>query len=55
MGSTPISVGGASLIEIYKPTEVPYALAFYAVSGVCGPILGPVCPVYMHVDVRGYH
>ncbi|OJJ54662.1 hypothetical protein ASPSYDRAFT_210292 [Aspergillus sydowii CBS 593.65] len=42
MGSTPISVGGASLMEIFKPAEVPYALAFYAVSGVCGPILGPI-------------
>ncbi|KAL2847207.1 major facilitator superfamily domain-containing protein [Aspergillus pseudoustus] len=42
IGSTPISVGGASLMEIYKPNEVPYALAFYAVSGVCGPILGPI-------------
>ncbi|KAG2019407.1 hypothetical protein GB937_004949 [Aspergillus fischeri] len=42
IGSTPISVGGASLVEIYKPNEVPYALAFYAVSGVCGPILGPI-------------
>jgi DHA1 family multidrug resistance protein-like MFS transporter len=43
IGSTPISVGGASLMEIYKPTEVPYAIALYAVSGVCGPIVGPVC------------
>ncbi|PMB70170.1 Caffeine resistance protein 5 [Beauveria bassiana] len=41
VGSAPISVGGASLMEIYKPTEVPYAIALYAVSGVCGPILGP--------------
>ncbi|KAM3499453.1 hypothetical protein MY10362_007284 [Beauveria mimosiformis] len=43
VGSAPISVGGASLMEIYKPNEVPYAIALYAVSGVCGPILGPVC------------
>ncbi|KAL5049143.1 hypothetical protein BDW71DRAFT_195609 [Aspergillus fruticulosus] len=42
IGSTPISVGGASLMEIYKANEVPYALALYAVSGVCGPILGPI-------------
>ncbi|KAJ5876042.1 MFS transporter [Penicillium soppii] len=42
IGSTPISVGGASLMEIYKPTEVPYAIALYAVSGVCGPIVGPI-------------
>lgn len=55
MGSTPISVGGASLMEIFKPAEVPYALAFYAVSGVCGPILGPVCRVYIHLDVRGHY
>ncbi|KAK6837411.1 hypothetical protein RU639_001693 [Aspergillus parasiticus] len=41
-GSTPISVGGASLMEIFKPNEFPYAIAFYAVSGVCGPILGPI-------------
>lgn len=30
-------------MEIYEPSEAPYAIAFYAVSGVCGPILGPVC------------
>ncbi|KAK8149617.1 GTPase-activating protein [Beauveria asiatica] len=42
VGSAPISVGGASLMEIYKPNEVPYAIAMYAVSGVCGPILGPI-------------
>ncbi|GLI74132.1 hypothetical protein PoHVEF18_002366 [Penicillium ochrochloron] len=41
IGSTPISVGGASLMEIYRPSEIPYAIALYAVSGVCGPILGP--------------
>lgn len=42
VGSAPISVGGATLMEIYGPADVPYAIAFYAVSGVCGPILGPV-------------
>lgn len=41
-GSAPISVGGATLMEVYGPNEVPYAIALYAVSGVCGPILGPV-------------
>ncbi|RAQ81484.1 MFS transporter [Aspergillus flavus] len=41
-GSTPISVGGASLMEIFEPNEFPYAIAFYAVSGVCGPVLGPI-------------
>jgi DHA1 family multidrug resistance protein-like MFS transporter len=45
VGSAPISVGGATLMEIYGPPEVPYAIAFYAVSGVCGPILGPVSPL----------
>ncbi|KAJ5585782.1 hypothetical protein N7450_005569 [Penicillium hetheringtonii] len=43
IGSAPISVGGATLMEVYGPNEVPYAIALYAVSGVCGPILGPVC------------
>ncbi|KAJ6442627.1 MFS transporter [Purpureocillium lavendulum] len=42
VGSAPISVGGATLMEMYGPAEVPYAIAFYAVSGVCGPILGPI-------------
>ncbi|KAJ5195394.1 uncharacterized protein N7498_008832 [Penicillium cinerascens] len=41
-GSAPISVGGATLMEVYGPGEVPYAIALYAVSGVCGPILGPI-------------
>lgn len=43
-GSAPISVGGATPMEVYGPGEAPYAIALYAVSGVCGPILGPVCP-----------
>ncbi|PKY04338.1 caffeine resistance protein [Aspergillus campestris IBT 28561] len=42
VGSAPISVGGASLVEIFKPSQVPYVIALYAVSGVCGPILGPI-------------
>jgi DHA1 family multidrug resistance protein-like MFS transporter len=42
LGSAPISVGGATLFEIYGPSQMPYAVAFYAVSGICGPILGPV-------------
>ncbi|KAL2128967.1 hypothetical protein VTI74DRAFT_8406 [Chaetomium olivicolor] len=42
VGSAPISIGGATLMEVYGPAEVPYAIAFYAVSGVCGPILGPI-------------
>lgn len=29
-------------MEIYNPAEIGYAIALYAVSGVCGPILGPV-------------
>lgn len=32
-------------MEVYGPNEVPYAIALYAVSGVCGPILGPVCSI----------
>ncbi|BCR87124.1 GTPase-activating protein [Aspergillus chevalieri] len=47
-GSAPISVGGATLMEVYGPSEVPYAIALYAVSGVCGPILGPVCHPFYH-------
>lgn len=43
VGSAPISVGGATLMEVFKPNQCPYAIALYAVSGVCGPILGPVC------------
>jgi DHA1 family multidrug resistance protein-like MFS transporter len=43
--SAPISVGGATLMEIYGPGEIPYAIALYAVSGVGGPILGSVCSI----------
>lgn len=46
VGSAPISVGGASLVEIFKPSQVPYVIALYAASGVCGPILGPVCRLF---------
>lgn len=47
VGSAPISVGGASLVEVFKPVQVPYVIALYAVSGVCGPILGPVCQLLL--------
>lgn len=43
VGSAPISVGGASLVEIFEPNQVPYVLSMYAVSGICGPTLAPVC------------
>jgi DHA1 family multidrug resistance protein-like MFS transporter len=43
VGSAPISVGGASLSEIYRPTQRAYAISLYTVSGVASPILGPVC------------
>lgn len=49
IGSAPISVGGASLMEIFKPIHIPYVIAMYAVSGVCGPILGPVCLLFMSI------
>ncbi|GFF22544.1 caffeine resistance protein 5 [Aspergillus udagawae] len=42
VGSAPISVGGATLMEVYDPGQIPYVIALYAVSGVCGPILGPI-------------
>ncbi|GJP88849.1 caffeine resistance protein [Aspergillus niger] len=42
VGSAPISVGGATLMEVFQPNQCPYAIALYAVSGVCGPILGPI-------------
>lgn len=35
-------------MEVYGPGEAPYAIALYAVSGVCGPILGPVCSPFYH-------
>ena len=35
-------------MEVYGPGEAPYAIALYAVSGVCGPILGPVRPSFYH-------
>ncbi|RFU31158.1 hypothetical protein B7463_g5175, partial [Scytalidium lignicola] len=55
IGSTPISVGGATLSEIYGPSHMPYAIAFYAVSGVCGPILGPNQVGHMESDVMATH
>ncbi|KFY01222.1 hypothetical protein V490_01019 [Pseudogymnoascus sp. VKM F-3557] len=39
VGSSPISVGGATLMEIYGPAEIPYAIAFYAVSGILGTLV----------------
>lgn len=41
-------------MEVFKPIQVPYVIALYAVSGVCGPILGPVCLVQLTAPLISY-
>ncbi|KZN83571.1 Caffeine resistance protein [Penicillium chrysogenum] len=46
-GSAPISVGGATLMEVYGPGEAPYAIALYAIFGT----LAMFVPSYIYALV----
>ncbi|KAJ7650947.1 major facilitator superfamily domain-containing protein [Roridomyces roridus] len=41
-GSPALSTGGASMGDIFPPTQVPYVLGIWTLAATVGPILGPV-------------
>ncbi|KAH6689822.1 major facilitator superfamily domain-containing protein [Plectosphaerella plurivora] len=40
-GSTPMALGPATIVDLFKKEERSKALALMAIGGVCGPVLGP--------------
>ncbi|KAJ5237221.1 caffeine resistance protein [Penicillium chrysogenum] len=42
VGASPTCIGGTTIAEVFGPRELPYALAVYVLSGVCGPAFGPL-------------
>ncbi|EED14917.1 caffeine resistance protein, putative [Talaromyces stipitatus ATCC 10500] len=41
-GGPVLAIGGATIIDMYPPIEVPYWIGIYGASGVLGPVLGPL-------------
>ncbi|KAE9372880.1 MFS general substrate transporter [Stipitochalara longipes BDJ] len=41
-GGPVLATGGATLIDIYPPIEVPYWIGIFGACGVLGPVLGPL-------------
>ncbi|KAF3403422.1 Caffeine resistance protein 5 [Talaromyces pinophilus] len=41
-GGPVLATGGATIIDMYPPIEVPYWIGIYGASGVLGPVLGPL-------------
>ncbi|KAG5363212.1 Caffeine resistance protein 5 [Yarrowia sp. B02] len=40
--SPALAISGATFGDIYEIAYIPFALAFWAISGICGPVFGPV-------------
>jgi DHA1 family multidrug resistance protein-like MFS transporter len=41
-GSPALATGGATVVDMYDPAHVPYAICIYAFFGVGGPVFGPI-------------
>jgi len=41
-GSPALTTGGASIIDVYSPTQAAYGIAVYGWCGICGPVFGPI-------------
>lgn len=41
-GGPVLATGGATILDIYPPAEVPYWIGIFGASGVLGPVLGPL-------------
>ena len=46
-GSTPLTVGGGTIADLYTPLETTLAFPLMAISAFGGPVLGPVISSYM--------
>ncbi|KAG5359590.1 Multidrug resistance protein 1 [Yarrowia sp. C11] len=40
--SPALAISGATFGDIYEIAYIPFALAFWAIAGICGPVFGPV-------------
>ena len=47
-GGPVLATGGATLMDMYPPVEVPYWIGIYGASGVLGPVLGEERPRQHH-------
>ncbi|KAH8805404.1 major facilitator superfamily domain-containing protein [Xylogone sp. PMI_703] len=41
-GGPVLATGGATIIDIYRPAEVPYWIGIFGACGVLGPVFGPL-------------
>jgi DHA1 family multidrug resistance protein-like MFS transporter len=41
-GGPVLATGGATILDIYPPAEVPYWIGIFGAAGVLGPVLGPL-------------
>ncbi|KAF7561805.1 hypothetical protein G7046_g2351 [Stylonectria norvegica] len=41
-GGPVLATGGATIIDMYPPAEVPYWIGIFGASGVLGPVMGPL-------------
>ncbi|KAK2463962.1 hypothetical protein APHAL10511_004013 [Amanita phalloides] len=46
-GSAPLSVGGGTLGDIWRPEERGKAISIYSLAPVLGPVVGPVCGAWI--------
>lgn len=42
LGGPVLATGGATIIDIYPPVEVPYWIGIFGACGVLGPVFGPL-------------
>lgn len=53
VGSPPLATGGATIVDMYDPTHIPYGLCVLASFGVCGPVFGPIIGGFL-APVKGW-
>ncbi|KAF8333792.1 MFS polyamine transporter [Amanita rubescens] len=46
-GSAPLSVGGGTLADMWRPEERGRAIAIYSLAPLLGPVLGPICGAWI--------
>lgn len=47
VGSPVFATGGASCVDLFKPSKRAYAISVWGISAVCGPALGPIVGGYV--------
>ncbi|KAF2169980.1 hypothetical protein M409DRAFT_19596 [Zasmidium cellare ATCC 36951] len=47
VGSPVFATGGATCIDMYKPSKSAYAISIWGISAVCGPAVGPIVGGYV--------